>query len=104
MRKDDYRDVQRFCIMCQNPIPETRKSDAVTCSPLCSKRRKDWQRSRQDATECRYCQRPSTHEERARYMAWRRWEKAGIKEEQSAASLLREVEKLKRKIAQLEGV
>jgi hypothetical protein len=51
--------------------------------------------------ECRYCYRPSTPEERARYHAWRRWEKAGQSEEQSAAALLRQVERLKKKLGEL---
>jgi hypothetical protein len=52
--------------------------------------------------QCRYCLKPSNPEERARYQAWRRWEKAGQGEEQSAASLLREVERLKKKLAEQE--
>jgi hypothetical protein len=102
-RTDAYRNVKRWCVMCQNEIPADRKWDAITCSPECTKARKDYGRSRKDQTECRYCLRPSTPEERARYSAWRRWEKAGIKEEQSAATLLREVERLKRKLNEYEG-
>ena len=101
-RTDAYRGVHTHCVMCSKAIPADRRWDAITCSPECSKARKDYGRSRQDQIECRYCQRPSTPEERTRYMAWRRWEKAGIKEEQSAAALLRQVERLKRKLAELE--
>lgn len=101
MRKDDFSGVSMHCVVCQEPIPATRKWDAVTCSPQCSKTRKNYGRSRQDQRECRYCLRPSTFEERARYQAWRRWEKAGVNEEQSSAKLLREVERLKRKLAEL---
>jgi hypothetical protein len=56
-----------------------------------------------DQTECRYCLRPSTPEERERYKTWRRWEKAGLTEEQISAKLLKEVERLKRKIVSLEN-
>lgn len=100
MRKDDFRNRQRFCVMCKKAIPEDRKWDSVTCSTECSKDRKDYGRSRKDQVECRYCLRPSTPEERARYHAWRRWEKAGQDDEKSAAALLREVERLKRKLAE----
>lgn len=101
-RKDNYRWAQMFCVVCQDPIPEERKWDAITCSPECTKRRKDYGRSRKDQTKCRYCSRPSTPDERARYSAWRRWEKAGKKDPQSAASLLRQVQRLQQKIAELD--
>jgi hypothetical protein len=103
MRKDDYTGVFMRCVVCMEPIPQDRKKDAVTCSPRCTKMRKDFFRSRIDHSFCRYCMRPSTPEERNRYNAWRRWEKAGIQEEQSAATLLREVERLKRKLAEMES-
>ena len=103
-RKDDYRGVERFCVMCKNVIPPDRKWDAVTCGPACTKTRKDFGRSRKDQLECRYCLRPSTPEERARYQAWRRWERAGQGDEKSAASLLRQVQKLTRRLAELEAV
>jgi tRNA(Ile)-lysidine synthase TilS/MesJ len=74
-RKDDFRNVPRFCVMCQTPIPPERKADSVTCSKDCSVKRKNYFRSRIDQKECRYCQRPSTPEERARYLRWRRAEK-----------------------------
>lgn len=99
-RRDDYSGVMMHCIVCTNPIPAGRKKDAVTCSPECTKARKDWGRSRQDQEFCRYCQRPSSPEERHRYLAWRRWEKKGLTEEQSAAALLKENERLKRKLAE----
>jgi hypothetical protein len=60
--------------MCPNFIPSDRHKKAVTCSEECAQARKDWNRSRQDATECRYCERPSTPEERTRYKRWRKWE------------------------------
>ena len=102
-RKDDYRGVRMHCVVCQKPIPQERKWDAITCSPQCTKSRKDFGRSRKDQTECRYCQRPSSPEERARFMAWRKWERQGMSEEQSSAQLLREVERLKRKLELTSG-
>jgi hypothetical protein len=101
MRKDSFTGVQMRCVVCTNPIPADRKKDAVTCGKICTKARKDFFRSRIDATSCRYCQRPATPEERARFQAWRRWEKQGVSEEQSSAKLLREVEHLKKKLAEL---
>ena len=103
MPRNTFKELKRYCIVCQNQIPDERKSDAVTCSPFCSKLRKDWQRARVDSVSCRYCQRPSTPEERERYMAWRRWEKKGQNEEQSAAKLLHEVQRLQKKLKELEA-
>lgn len=102
-RRDDFRGVKRFCVMCRREIPADRKWDAVTCSPECTKDRKNYGRSRKDQVECRYCFRPSTPEDRARYQAWRRWEKAGQSDEKSAAALLRQVQRLERKIVELTG-
>lgn len=79
-RKDSYRGIQMHCVVCMNLIPSDRKWDSVTCSTACTKARKDFGRSRKDQMECRYCLRPSTPEERARYLAWRRAEKKAEKE------------------------
>jgi predicted nucleic acid-binding Zn ribbon protein len=79
-RKDSFTGNTMHCVNCTEPIPPGRKSDAVTCSPFCSKARRDYLRSRVDQKSCRYCQRPSTPEERARYQAWRRAEKKAAKE------------------------
>jgi predicted nucleic acid-binding Zn ribbon protein len=79
-RKDDYIGKKMHCVVCQNPIPPERKWDAITCSKLCTKARKDYGRSRKDQVQCRYCLRPSTPEERTRYLAWRRAEKKAAKE------------------------
>jgi len=73
-RADHYKGIERFCIMCKKTIPEDRKKDAVTCSKECSTARKNYLRSRQDATQCRYCNKPSTPEERARFHKWRKTE------------------------------
>ena len=101
-RTDAYRGMVMHCVVCQEPIPSERKWDAVTCSPECSKTRKDYGRSRKDQAQCRYCLHPSTPEERQRYMTWRKWEKAGMSEAESAAALLRSIEVLKRKLAKYE--
>ena len=79
-RHDSYSENTMYCVNCREPIPATRKWDAITCSPACSKARRDYGRSRRDAISCRYCQRPSNPEERARYQAWRRAEKKTAKE------------------------
>lgn len=97
-RKDNYRGMVLHCVVCQEPISPERKWDAITCSPECSKIRKDYGRSRKDQSHCRYCLHPSTPEERARYMTWRKWEKAGTTEAESSASLLREIQRLKKKL------
>jgi hypothetical protein len=73
-RKDDFVGRVMHCIICQNPIPSTRKADSVTCSAECSGTRKAWRRSRLDQTKCRYCLRPSTPAERAAFNRWRKWE------------------------------
>ena len=103
MRTDHFRNVERHCVVCANLIPSERKADAVTCSKECTKTRRRFLQSKIDQTECRYCRRPSTPEERARYAAWKRWEKAGQSDEASAAALLRENVRLKLKLAELKG-
>jgi hypothetical protein len=100
-RTDNFTGKVMNCVICAKPIPADRRWDAVTCSKECSTARQNFFRSHQDLKECRYCQRPSTPEERMRYQAWRRWEKAGLSDEASAASLLRENARLKRKLAEL---
>jgi hypothetical protein len=60
--------------MCTNEIPADKKWDAICCSPECTKARKQYGRSRKDQTACRYCLKPSTPEERARFNLWQKWE------------------------------
>lgn len=74
MRTDNYTDTPRYCVMDGKLIPPDRPRMAVTCSKECTDARKDFRRSRQDARECRYCRRPSTPEERHRYLRWRKFE------------------------------
>lgn len=73
-REDNFTGIQTFCCMCSKPIGEDRPKTAITCSPECTERRKQWRRSREDSVRCRYCLRPSTHAERARYQRWKRQE------------------------------
>jgi hypothetical protein len=84
-RHDDYTGRSMHCIVCTNPIPSTRKKDAVTCGPECSAVRKAWSRSRMDQTKCRYCFRPSTPAERAAFNRWRKWEAKQAEEAAAAA-------------------
>jgi len=108
-RRDDYRGTPRYCVMCKNEIPVERKRDAVTCSPECTTARKNWGRSRLDAVECRYCNRPSTPEERVRYGMWKKWEKKNTGNEVFDEGVLevnrltRENDRLKKRLAELEA-
>lgn len=93
------------CIVCTEPIPSTRRKDSVTCSPECAKIRMDYERARQQSLRCVYCHRPASAEEQERYARWRRWEKMGKTDEQSAQNLLRENIRLKAELkAAKEGV
>ena len=97
------------CIVCTKPIPEGRKRDAVTCTPKCSRIRKDFWRSRQDQISCRYCNKPSSPEERVLFGMWRRAHKKGTEDDQFAAltlkisRLVRENERLKTRLVELEA-
>ena len=91
------------CVVCANPIPTDRRWDSITCSKECGSARTKFWKSQINLRQCKYCQRPTTPEERARFQAWRRWEKTGQKEETSAAALLRENQRLKRKLADTGG-
>lgn len=107
-RADYFKNVERYCIVCREPIPPERKSDAITCSPECTKKRKNYLRSKQDAAECRYCHKPSTPESRVLFSMWNKWQRNGMEDEQFAAQviettrLVRENERLKRRLAELE--
>ena len=108
-RTDAFRDVERFCVMCKKPIPIERKWDAVTCSKECSKLRKDYGRSRRDQEFCRYCNKPSTPEQRVLFSAHAKAMRKGMTDEQFAAQVLEvtrlvhENERLKRRLAELEA-
>ena len=95
--------------MCQTEIPASRKSDAITCSTECTRKRRDYIRSKMDAEECRYCRRPSSPEERARFNMWSKWEKKNGGNEEFSAQVLevnrlvRENAKLNQRLAELEA-
>jgi hypothetical protein len=107
-RTDSYKNVKRFCIMCTNEIPADRKKDAVTCSKDCSAARANYLRSRRDATECRYCNKPSTPEERVLFSSYKKWLKQNEANPDFAAQLAdvkrlsRENERLKHTVAELQ--
>lgn len=109
-RTDHFRGVTRHCVMCANPIPADRKADAITCSPECTKQRKNYLRSKLDQRECRYCNKPSSPEDRVLYGMWKKWQKTGMADEQFTAQviettrLVRENERLKRRLAETEGL
>jgi hypothetical protein len=71
-RTDDYSGARMHCVVCKNEIPPERRWDAICCSPECTKKRKDYGRSRRDQVVCRYCYKPSTPEQRKSYQQWRR--------------------------------
>jgi hypothetical protein len=93
--------------MCKNPLAADRKKDAVTCSKECSTARKNYLRSRQDATQCRYCNKPSTPEDRVLFSAYKKWLKQNSANPEFAAQiteatrLAHDVERLKRQLAEL---
>lgn len=108
-RTDNFRGVTRYCIMDAKPIPADRKADAITCSPECTKARKNFLRSKIDAKECRYCHKPSTPEDRVLFGMWRKAHKKGMADDQFSAQVLsvtrlvREGERLRRRLAELES-
>lgn len=73
-RTDYYTGVTMYCVVCQKPIPKTRRWDAFTCSKECTKARNKFGLSHRDAVQCRYCYHPSSPEERRRYLRWRKAE------------------------------
>jgi hypothetical protein len=103
-RTDNFRGVERHCVMCAALIPAERKSDAITCSPECTKKRRDFLRSKLDQTQCRYCNKPSSPEDRVLFGMWRKWMRKGDESAQvvEVDRLLRENERLKRKLASLD--
>ena len=72
MRQDEYSGTRMHCVVCKNEIPPERRWDAICCSPECTKKRKEYGRSRRDHVMCRYCYKPSSQEQRKSYQQWRR--------------------------------
>lgn len=71
-RRDDFTNVAMHCVICREPITDSRRKNAVTCSPECTAARKAYWFSKLDAKMCRYCYKPSTPEQRALFQQWRR--------------------------------
>jgi hypothetical protein len=61
-----------FCVICKKPVPEERVMlKAVTCSTAHTTQLANLRRRKRDAKKCRYCQQPSTLEERKEFKLWR---------------------------------
>lgn len=61
------------CTVCGEPIPADReKRKAATCTPECALTLKSYRRNAPQAKRCRHCGMPSTPEERADFLRWRR--------------------------------
>ncbi len=61
------------CVVCAEAIPPARVlKKSVTCSNAHGNILKNERRRRRDMERCRYCNRPSTPEERAEFAAWRK--------------------------------
>lgn len=75
IKKADRRPPQTvfFCVICGNEIPQERLlHKAVTCSKAHANALKNERRRLRDLVRCRFCNRPSTPEERAQFAAWRK--------------------------------
>lgn len=64
-----------FCMNCGEPLPEDRIAQSTTCQESCAIARKKMLLARRDAKQCRYCQKPSTLEQRAAFMRFRKLER-----------------------------
>lgn len=75
MARQTYDDVSMHCIVCTKEIDDERAlRNNITCSDECLAVRRSVQRAKRDALECRYCKKPSTPEQRAAFMRFRRIE------------------------------
>jgi hypothetical protein len=68
----DIHDLVMHCVVCKKPMPDTRRRNAITCSPACTLARRRYWFSKLDAKMCRYCYKPSTPEQRAEFRQWKR--------------------------------
>jgi hypothetical protein len=76
MARNMYEDIVVRCVICGDPVPADRVAQgAITCKKEHGTLRKNMLRAQKDAKECRYCRKPSTPEERAAYMRFRRIER-----------------------------
>lgn len=72
------RDVLYCCVCKTNEIsPERINHGAVTCSKECAQKLRGIRRRLADRVKCRYCNAPSTPEERKLFRKWR--EEQGLK-------------------------
>jgi predicted nucleic acid-binding Zn ribbon protein len=61
-----------YCVICKKPVPEDRVMlKAVTCSTAHTTQLANLRRRKRDTKKCRYCQQPSTLEERKLFKLWR---------------------------------
>lgn len=68
--------VRNFCVFDGKPIPAERvKRNAVTCSQGCADAIIRQRMLLMEQSECKYCRRPSTPEERESFKHWRKWVK-----------------------------
>jgi len=62
-----------FCVVCGKEVPSDRKKRrSVTCSEEHQKIRTNYLRERKELKKCKYCNQPSTPEEREEFKLWRR--------------------------------
>jgi len=70
-----FEQVKNFCVIDQLPIPIERvKRHATTCSKECAKKLRKQRMMLMEQTECKYCRRPSTPEEREAFRRFRKLE------------------------------
>lgn len=76
MARKTYDDVRTLCIICGADVAKDRMMrGAITCCKEHAKLRRAQLQAITDKTECRYCRRPSTVEERDAYRRFRNLER-----------------------------
>lgn len=74
MAKRGMEIADSFCLMCTKVIPLDRlKKNGITCSKECAKARRDQLMALMDSGECKYCRKPSTPEQRAKFKQFQAW-------------------------------
>lgn len=65
--------LQTYCMICREPIPENRAVNrSTTCQKDCNKTLQKMRRARVDARKCRVCAKPSTPDQRKAFQAFLR--------------------------------
>jgi hypothetical protein len=60
-------------VVCKSQLPDERiAKQGVTCSKQCSQKLRSIRRRKHDAKKCRYCNQPSTLDERKQFNKWRK--------------------------------